>query len=143
MKVIFLDIDGVLVNRDSLRVAGGFRAVGAPSCVEALNKIVEETGAQIVVSSTWRRKFRYSDMCRLLYMWGVTGKVIDCTPFDYKFTMRGQEIAKWLEGEHVDSFIILDDDCDMGDLCNRLVQTCNEKGLTMEDAKEAIARLNQ
>eukprot|EP00012_Vannella_robusta_P006151 CAMPEP_0206201584 /NCGR_PEP_ID=MMETSP0166-20121206/11650_1 /ASSEMBLY_ACC=CAM_ASM_000260 /TAXON_ID=95228 /ORGANISM="Vannella robusta, Strain DIVA3 518/3/11/1/6" /LENGTH=261 /DNA_ID=CAMNT_0053620317 /DNA_START=1 /DNA_END=783 /DNA_ORIENTATION=+ len=47
MKLIFLDVDGVL-NRDVTE--GGFE----DECVEALKYIVQKSGAKIVLSSTWR-----------------------------------------------------------------------------------------
>jgi predicted mannosyl-3-phosphoglycerate phosphatase (HAD superfamily) len=61
VKVIFLDIDGVLCNHES--ISAGYKTRTAPEqdpygphvdCVAALNRIIKETGAKIVVSSTWR-----------------------------------------------------------------------------------------
>lgn len=47
VKVIFLDVDGVL-NRET--TAGKFE----DECVEALKYIVSKSGAKVVLSSTWR-----------------------------------------------------------------------------------------
>ena len=49
MKVLFLDVDGVL-NSQRLGTPDGMR----PWCVTQLARIVKESGCKIVVSSTWR-----------------------------------------------------------------------------------------
>ena len=64
MKVIFLDIDGVLVCYDSVdKTAEKPKLPIDPEthmhnfhkpCVKNLNKIIEATGAKLVLSSTWR-----------------------------------------------------------------------------------------
>ena len=59
MKVIFLDIDGVMNCRRSVKadIANDRRPYSSfdPDCVNALNQIIKETDAVIVVSSVWRR----------------------------------------------------------------------------------------
>ena len=122
MKVIFLDIDGVLVNRKSLMEASGIHAKGDESCVAALNRIIGETDANIVVSSTWRT-FGPMKMKDFLHGWGVRARIIDCTPDLsrqegklYIAKVRGDEIQAWLDSYTrypVESFVILDDDTDM------------------------------
>jgi len=123
-------------------------------CVAALNRITDATGASIVVSSSWRIGTPVIELRELLSRWGVTGKVIDRTPIIetkrghiFVGVTRGKEICKWLEkyqqirGE-VESFVILDDDSDMDELCDRHVKTTFEAGLTEADANKAIAILN-
>lgn len=79
MKIVFLDIDGVLVNIESLKRGSGLRAKAHPDCVNALNKIISETDARIVVSSTWRAGgVKY--MRETLKLWGVEAKVRGITP---------------------------------------------------------------
>lgn len=160
MKIIFLDVDGVLINRASflppLKVQG-VRAGPDPACVEQLNRVVRETGAHIVLSSTWRYGLKAVECRELLFGWGVIALVIGPTPRLTKpkefsgqmievSATRGSEIAKWLETEgerlDVDSFVILDDDSDMDGLTPRLVRTNFEPGLTQDDAGRAIEMLN-
>ena len=144
-KVIFLDIDGVLINRAALmaRRANQGKWQADPQCVEELNRIVKTTGAKIVVSSTWR--FEGFDRIReILQDWGVCAEVIGVTPdFTRKKTSesRGQEIAHWLRDNPADRIVIIDDDSDMDHLIDQLVNTQFEIGLTVANADQAIALL--
>ena len=51
-KIIFLDIDGVLNSEtyDKNRTAGAID----PECAKRLNRIIKETNADIVISSSWK-----------------------------------------------------------------------------------------
>lgn len=142
MKIIFLDFDGVLTNVKSFKRHSGIHAKADPPTIAALNSIIERTGARIVVSSTWRLLFSLPDLRGLLAEWGMKGIVLDRTP-EFPQRPRGDEIAHWIEeyetrrGE-IESFVILDDDGDMGKLLPRLVQSEFESGLTPELAERAI-----
>lgn len=151
MKIIFLDFDGVLCNHESIHAGYGKRTspeqdpYGAHSdCVAQLNRIIAETGAMIVVSSTWRRvKNPRVAMAETLKRWGVSGTVIDVTPYGGD-CIRGDEIKYWLDHytrHEIESFVILDDDSDMGQLRHRLVKCSNVLGLTEADADLAISML--
>ena len=63
MKLIFLDIDGVLNSHDYFlkrysetgKMQGGIRPESIdPDALRRLERILEETDAKIIVSSTWR-----------------------------------------------------------------------------------------
>ena len=54
MKIIFLDFDGVLNSEKYLHSCGQFGVVLDPSRLILLEQIVKATGAQIVLSSSWR-----------------------------------------------------------------------------------------
>lgn len=158
MRVLFLDIDGVLVNRKSLRALRSLpqgmegRAsaphVADPDCVAALNSIPD---VHLVISSTWRLLWNMADLRGIIAGWGVTHPVIDKTPRlerkeggIYVSPPRGTEIQKWLDGydrEPIDSFVILDDDSDMGELEPFLILTNFQSGLTLQDAERATATL--
>lgn len=148
MKLVFLDVDGVLVNRASYSLPGSgstSRSIAHPDCVKALNMIITETGAFIVVSSVWRYCGTFG-MREHLNRWGVTqGRIIGCTPF-LQDRIRGEEIQSWLDhftSVTVESFVILDDDRDMKHLTHRLVKTDGIVGLTEADADKAIALLSE
>lgn len=146
MKLIFLDFDGVLNGRDNL-----YHGI-CPRRVIRLNRIITATGANVVVSSTWRKGLRCMELQDLLNSHGFAGRVISTTPvLDrwvkekglYLSVERGDEIQAWLAGYRrpVESFVIVDDDDDMGTLSHRLVRTMDGRGLTDEDADRCVAML--
>ena len=142
MKIIFLDIDGVLINRESCRK--GF-AVVAPECVAALNNLLSRTKALIVVSSCWRVGRTRIELCDLFNNWGVTpGRILDKTPHFSFSAIRGHEIEDWLalyKRQPIESYVIIDDDLDMGELLPKLVHTTFELGLTQEHVEAALRML--
>ena len=146
MKVIFLDIDGVLnswawTDKEGERESfPGWNKVDPEACAR-LNRIVEATGAKVVISSTWRKALRLSEIRGVLAKCGAKVDVIGATPVLWK--PRGLEIQSWLDGpDDVEAFVILDDDADMEHLVGKLVQTSCATGLMDEHVDRAIAVLN-
>ena len=150
MKVVFLDIDGVLNDRCSFRdwrLKGFYDSYCFGShLIERFNRIIDATGCKVVISSTWRcnrRKFpdpkAFED---LLTFFGCRCEVIGFTArFPGEF--RGNEIQDWLDhNDNVESFVILDDDTDMGDLMPYLVKTSMKTGITSDCVRQAIELLN-
>ena len=116
IKVIFLDIDGVLNVIPQGHDRWG--AIFHPHLVDNLKRIIDITGAKIVISSTWRMGNELPGMRELWSDRGLPGEVIGITPnFMYKYgttLCRGKEIDAYLE-EHpeVEKYVIIDDDTDM------------------------------
>lgn len=148
-KFLFLDFDGVLNSRqwfkDNLEAIN--REEVKPSrdvdraAVERLNRIVEMTGAGVVISSTWRRLHPFYTLVEILERHGFRGRVVGVTPI--LDTYRGTEIAAWMKASNVEEhqIAILDDDSDMLHLAGRLVRTDGIWGLLDTDADRAIALL--
>lgn len=154
MKIIFLDIDGVLnshrffkerheknaerhFNGDYIEYKLG--DIDLKSMVH-LNDLLQKTGAKIVVSSTWRKSFSVKQLQELFRRVNLQGEIIDKTAT--LNTIRGLEIAKWLETRpEVESFVIIDDDSDMGDLKRFLVKTTFDDGITEDTVAKAVALL--
>lgn len=164
MKVIFLDIDGVLNN---VRTANNPRdSFGVDrldkDCIRRLNKITDTTGAVIVISSTWRKMYLWSFTQGILFNKlreeGVTGAIIGITPDDRECGyineeypdgsrgIRGYEIKHWLNKsrQDVEAFVILDDDSDMVDLFDHFVHIKDgwKTGILDEHVEKAIEILN-
>jgi hypothetical protein len=142
VKVLFLDIDGVLINRKVLMRKQQFD-IADTDCVALLNEILEKTGAMIVVTSLWRIGHTTEELEQLFVKWGVLpGRVIDRTICNWDWK-RGQEIQAWLD-EHpeIKTFAIIDDDSDMLHLMPYLVRTQFEPGLTAADASKALTLLS-
>jgi hypothetical protein len=154
MKIIFLDIDGVLNSgrwlasipykllREQDTHVDRWVHMLDPAAVRLLNQIVERTGASIVVSSSWRYALDFERLVRELRSGGVSGEIIGCTAKCMGW--RGHEIEEWLNSTHLsyESFVILDDDSDMEPLAHRLVQTTFSDGLQREHVERAVEMLN-
>lgn len=154
MKVIFLDIDGVLNCKTSKSKCGKFTGIDSDK-VKRLENIVKATDAVIVLSSTWKLGFNkdheeLQDAAK--YLRSKLNKykirILSSTP-DIKWNHRGEEINKWLEindDVYIESFLVLDDeefDYDKyPDIKNNLLLTQYETGLTDEDVDKAIMILN-
>lgn len=145
MKILFLDIDGVM-NYHKLLLAEGIDAISEPA-LDLLKMIVFATDAKIVLSSTWRlwEDARATVRKRL----GTRGMdFIDVTKeLRIKFSRsapRADEIKEWLERHpEVTNFAILDDDPDAGleELAGHFFQTSFDHGLTPVIAEKVINHL--
>lgn len=165
MKVIFLDIDGVLNNDEDL-----FNDTCLNNkLIENLKLIVDTTKAKIVLSSTWRvvpnsvRRLMDKLAEFDLYLYSMTqegiafswlkqtqwAEVKPCERYyidDDICYDRGAEIAYWLSTtkQKIDKFIIIDDDLiDIKQYfpMSVMVKTSFKTGLTLEQAAEAIIKL--
>jgi len=140
MRIVFLDFDGVLIPMDGTTIS----RKPAPSCIAVLNAITEQTGAQIVISSSWRHTGSIDELRAMLRGWGVRATVIGKTPAIHSVDVtRGQEIAAWLKANRdgVECFAILDDDSEMRPLSAYHVRTEKKLGLIKADADRAIELL--
>lgn len=61
MKVIFFDVDGVLNFNDSDAVAPSGAKGVAESKVKDLKKMVQETGARLILTGSWRKNWDFND----------------------------------------------------------------------------------
>ena len=148
MKVIFLDIDGIL-NEDTTPTRTKSRVIFIDQDkLLRLKRIVDATGAKIVLSSTWRYDRddaqHNGDFLELQEAFHKVGlDFYDFTPEDAIGIRRGMEIKAWL-GLHpeVERYIILDDelfDFEERGLLPRLVKTeFGDGGLTQAHVQEAI-----
>ena len=146
-KYLFLDIDGVL-NHDEWFESEQYKkhqdnwhkSMFDPECVKRVNKILEKTRAELVVSSSWRSM---SDLEKIFEGVGLPFKFHrtmhadkiypDLDPIrdfynDDKRYWRGSEIKHFLDSHPCESYVILDDDCDMlPHQMEHFIQTCGDK----------------
>lgn len=167
MKLLFLDIDGVMnsITRSVVYGQWSYSAGGIdPVAVKLLRKIVSETGCSIVISSTWRSKFSI-DFFKGLFAglgyspedkWNEVPPIIGKTRVRFGELKdgtgkRGDQIQEyiddWQDNAMPESFghgkithyVILDDDSDMLEKqLPHLVHTDTNVGLTCKDAEKAI-----
>lgn len=139
MKVIFLDNDGVICLYNNF----GSRFKKRPSkgeskdnvkfkfdnfdkkAIKVLNEILEETGAEIVVSSDWQNFATLEELQEYYKSQGIIKEPISCTKvygidsrdhdnFPWEFRKeyeqtRSLEILNWLKKNKVDKWVAIDD----------------------------------
>lgn len=136
--VLFLDIDGVL-NRHGLgrRVPQHRVSPAIDHRAAALvDRIVEATGAVIVLTSSWRYRIGRALLGDLLRRAGLVTPIADVTPH-LPGRRRGIEIQTWLNDRGTPCrAAILDDGppSDFGWLASLLVRTRGSVGLTEHEA---------
>jgi hypothetical protein len=135
MKIIFLDIDGVL-NCDKTPNPRKFPYIVDNKLLARFKKLLERTGAKVVLSSSWR-----CDPIGLFAArhWGVP--FIDVCP-DKPRSPRRNELLAWLSDHpRVTRYAVIDDEDDeLDDL--PLFQPSAKTGLTMEIVRGAAKYLN-
>jgi len=142
MKVIFLDVDGVLNDNDRKKPKV------QEDKVKLLKEIAEKTEANLVLSSDWRYWWDKPDedfilLVEMLRKFGM--ELISKTPIT-RHGYRGAEIYQWMNewrGEQVEKFVIIDDCDDMKPYMDRLVQTLHNQGLAKIHVEKAIKLLDE
>ncbi len=128
MKVIFLDIDGVL-NSDQTPNPRNFPYIIDPVLLARFQKLVRDTAAHVVLSSTWR-----VDPVGLLAAKYYNVPFDDVCP-DMPNAPRCEEMQVWLRNHHdATRYAVLDDDDDCLDELP-LFQPSSKTGLSPEMAK--------
>lgn len=163
MKLIFLDFDGVITNVESKYCLNNKK-------MELVKRICDETGAKIVISSSWRVKDvettlkSISESSRGNDPFILAEYVIDITPrFHFKYDdkyitiHRGEEIQYIIDKykykayrepnldlkDRLDNYVILDDDTDMLLWqADHFIKTDPYEGIVESDVEKAISILN-
>lgn len=173
-RVIFLDVDGVLNNHEWQRRALEARSSGPPwqrrsmarfidpAAVARLNGLVERSGAEVVLSSSWRLHYGVGQMQAMLESAGFQARLSGRTPIPPEHDpevyrrlhgrpppagrdlARGYEIQQWLDSQvDVAGVAILDDSTRMAHLLPWLIRTSMLTGLLDEHIDEALACLER
>ena len=168
MKIIFLDIDGVLTNESSLQKKYEYRlrhneyiSEIDKQCIKRLSVIVQMTGAKIVLSSSWRNdwkngieqlKFEKSKWLQYLFdQYHI--EIIGITPMIPRTEKQNEKYHSWRENEimyylknhnDIKSFCVIDDEIfDLFTLKHYLVKTNRKYGLQESHIKEAFKILKK
>lgn len=150
MKIIFLDIDGVLNSEKYLRASGGFGVSIDISRLELIKEIIAATDALIVLSTSWREHWdKNENKCDTIgreinEIFACEGLIIfDKTPNLH--CRRELEIEHWLRiHPETENFVVIDDMfLDSEKIRNHFVKTDNYKnGIEKENVLFAINILN-
>jgi len=155
MKVIFLDFDGVITIPDIKW------NISLPH-IKRVKRICDETGAKLVISSSWQRyghegenrEERVKNWLDGILMKNIKGPIKKFFK-DYTYdmsgrfynefgNMRGSDIKSWLvRNPEVDDYVIIDDESDMLDeQIFNFVQTDMAFGIQDKEVKLCIDILN-
>jgi hypothetical protein len=156
MKTIFLDIDGVLathkqymMNRkkfwDKNPIAKELKIPYPfdPKCVKIFNEILDETGADIVLSSDWREHFSLEDLDKIFKFNGVNKSPVDITiselaSFGNQIMNRAFQIGEYVTRNNITNYVVIDD-LNVG---KYMVITNEENKFVLTDDFEGLKKLN-
>lgn len=146
---ILLDIDGVMVPAHGWKQpefhSDGF-AQFHPKAVRALKKIIKETQASLVLTTSHKSSYSSTAWKNMFAARGIPVHDVETLPANKSGLSRKEELQNWLfSSNHDTNFVIIDDDKSLNDLPlhlkERLVLTNGSIGLTDPLADQAIALL--
>lgn len=145
---ILLDIDGVMVPTFSWKSAtfsDDDFMIFSTKAVVALNKILEQTNATIILTTSHKGNFTIDQWRNIFIKRNILITAIGKLPDNITHRSRLEEVLNWLNTNQVnDCYVIIDDDKSLNDLPlsakQRLVLTHTTIGLTEELAEEAILK---
>lgn len=148
MKIIFLDIDGVL-NTDKweaymlsqrLPLEDEFGIFFDKEAIDNLAKIIAVTKAEIVIHSTWKLG-KSIDWLQLLWKKrSLPGNILGITPDVPPFYNKMDEIAAWLAANpDISNYVILDDEDEFSSYQRpHLIRIDSVIGITEENVNETV-----
>jgi HAD domain in Swiss Army Knife RNA repair proteins len=168
MKIIFLDIDGVInsvmffgktikeakkkyrkdVKKGLITGIAYHRSQIDPKSIKQLNDLMAATGADVVISSSWRTGNSIEYLQELFKKQGfkgtIVGKTADFDEYPDPKRKRGYEIECFVQEHNIQKYVILDDAEDMTDYqkLNHFVCVDGWVGITPNVVDKAIKILN-
>ena len=107
MKLLFLDIDGVLTSNETIS-RKEFLYTFSASCVWALNRILRDNKVKIILTSSWRTVFDAEKQNQIFRENGVV-QLPGGQTNDFGYENRSLEIQDYLSKRKVENYVILDD----------------------------------
>lgn len=164
LKLIFLDFDGVLNSNQYFNsyyyfnllkennIQDAIEDVFAkaphfhidPQAIELINQLVEQSGAKVIVSSSWRKVFALDKINTMLGLRGANFQCVDITSFKFGYRYRGYDIKEYLSDLKQDkniipkSFVIIDDIDEFSNYQPQFVQTSMTTGFTIDNLNRAL-----
>lgn len=143
--LVLLDIDGVMVSAKSwsspMTLEDGF-SMFKPKATEALNSILNNTDATIVLTTSHKYKYSLNQWISIFRKRGININSIDRLSENTDNLNRLEEITQWYSLGNIDDFVIIDDDKILNDLPphlkSRLIQTKPMIGLNNSLVEDAV-----
>jgi hypothetical protein len=157
MKVIFLDIDGVLalpkqynVKRNKLYARDPkAKELNIPypwdeHCIKVLNRFILEHDLYVVLSSDWKLHFNMDEIERIFKWNGVVTSPIGFTKMtnpdlSQLEEYRVNEIQDWIKQNKIETWCAIDD-LDLSALGERFVKTDHRMGIGERGIVEKLER---
>ena len=135
MKVIFLDIDGVLNTNSDKEISN--------DKLKLLSELVSKTGAEVVLSSSWRYGWNQPEKNKPGTRFYNLKQQFKDNDIVIKETIgldltKSIQIKNYLSTNVIDKYVVLDDE--PIDIVN-LVQTNGDVGLTQSDCQKVVLLL--
>jgi hypothetical protein len=151
MKVCFIDIDGVMSGLLSTRNNKWDAPEFIPIAVNALNRIIDKTDCELILSSSWKHDFTLVEMREIFAYNGVKKGPIGFTPNTPKtdgtklHEARAKEILTWLrwyDWKNQMKWVAVDDmNLDEWLYPNFVLSPIDEEGLGHEGLEEKIIKI--
>ena len=156
LKVIFLDVDGVLNDNHTTEMCKDFVGIDKEK-VQRLKKIVDSTGAIIVLTSDWKEGWMPNGQylhSRYPFAEYLDSKLAEAGLHAFDKTkeavssQRGAGIIAWISMfPEITNYIVLDDEMfkdyrRYGIYPRHLILTDEDKGLTDNEVLTAVITLN-
>lgn len=145
MKVIFLDVDGVLNIMSPSYNTTAYAPDGSVKwmdnhLVQRLDYLIKRTGAKVVISSSWRLDMEDLQLQLEKNGFKSWSEVIGETPY-FGSARRGDEIQRYLD-EHpdIDCFAVLEDEID--DVCGEKCNTIHKLNVVEVDMRNGLSHQN-
>jgi len=143
-NIIFLDFDGVLNNaRFLMNNTNQWPHFLMVEKIDILNRILDQTNANIVFSTSWRENFTTIQLIDIMEQAGFKHGIrcIGKTPITFECN-RALEISEYVSANSVDNYAILDDNAN--ELHGQLKKTVlidNQTGIMDENIELVLAML--
>lgn len=152
MKILFLDLDGVMVpvfgcKGNDLAISKDNQWDVEPFsklAVKILNEIIEKTDCEIILSSDWRNHFTLSEIWDIFFANGVIKAPIGFTGNSKMYTAdkleigRETEIQEWIDAHGIKQWCAVDD-LNLSGLGNRFIHCKTpQMGIKQCSIKEKI-----
>lgn len=146
---LILDLDGVLITTPPWKAdeisSDGYSEFNE-SCVKNINKLLGYTDFEVWLSSTRRTVKTLDEFNQIFKNRNITNRIIGFLPICSDCNNRKEEVLNFIETQHIDNYLIIDDDKSLNGLesefKNKLVLTEMLRGFNKENLEQAIEIIN-